>query len=125
MASTLQQVPGTLFELSPQGDGTWRETVLYEFVSTGPVNNLTMDAAGNIYGTTPGNAFVDDDHYGMVFKLSLVNGSWTFTQLYEFTGGDDGAFPAGVVAVDAAGNLYGVCVAGGADEQGTIWEVTP
>jgi len=117
--------PGTLFQLSPQADGTWRETVLHVFPGNGPVNNLTMDAAGNIYGTTPGTPGINPDHYGMVFKLSLVNGSWTFTQLYEFTGGNDGAFPSGIVAIDSAGNLYGVCVAAGANEQGTIWEVTP
>ena len=117
--------PATVFQLSPQADGTWRETVLYIFPGIGPINNLTMDAAGNIYGTTPGTPGINPDHYGMVFKLSLVNGSWTFTQLYEFTGGDDGAFPSGIVAVDPAGNLYGTCVAAGANERGTIWEVTP
>jgi hypothetical protein len=84
-----------------------------------------MDATGNIYGSTPGTPGINPDHYGMVFKLSQVDGSWTFTQLYEFTGGDDGALPSGIVAVDSAGNLYGVCVAAGANERGTIWEVTP
>ncbi len=121
-----QQVPGTLFELSPQADGTWRETVLHAFSSTGPASNLAMDDAGNLYGTTTGNAGNDDDHYGMAFKLSQVNGSWTFTQLYEFSPGDDGAFPGdGSVAVDSAGNVYGSCTAEGANFRGTIWEITP
>ncbi len=117
--------PGTVFQLSPQADGSWRETVLHVFPSTGPIANLTMDEAGNLYGTTPGNAGVNPDHNGMVFKLSPAGDSWTFTQLYEFTGGDDGAFPSGIVAVDSAGNLYGVTVAAGANAQGTIWELTP
>jgi len=116
-----QSEPGTVFQLSPQADGTWRETVLHTFPGNGPINNLTMDSAGNLYGTTPGTPGINPDHNGMVFKLSQVNGSWTFTQLYEFTGGDDGAFPSGIVAVDAAGNLYGVTVA----SPGTIWELTP
>jgi hypothetical protein len=120
-----QVEPATVFQLSPQGDGTWRETVLYVFPGNGPINNLTMDAAGNIYGSTPGTPGINPDHYGMVFKLSPVGNSWTFTQLYEFTGGDDGAFPNGIVAVDSAGNLYGVCDAAGAHERGTIWEITP
>ena len=58
--------------------------MLHIFPGIGPINNLTMDAAGNLYGTTPGSA-ENEDHYGMVFKLSQVNGSWTFTQLHEFT----------------------------------------
>ncbi len=125
-AGAYQQQPGTVFQLSPQADGTWKETVLYVFPGNGPVNNLTMDAAGNLYGTTPGTPGINPDHNGMVFKLSQVSGSWTFTQLYEFTGlGDDGAFPSGIVAVDSAGNLYGVTVAAGANAQGTIWELTP
>jgi hypothetical protein len=120
-AGAYQSQQGILFQLSPQADGTWKETVLYLFPGNGPVNNLTMDAAGNIYGTTPGTPGINPDHNGMVFKLSPINGSWTFTQLYEFTGGDDGAFPSGIVAVDPAGNLYGVTVA----SPGTIWELTP
>ena len=52
-------VPGTVFQLSPQQDGTWRETVLHVFAGlngpfNGPISNLTMDAAGSLYGTTPG-----------------------------------------------------------------------
>ena len=82
--------PGTVYQLSPQSDGTWQETVLYVFPSniSGPISNLAMDAAGNLYGTTPGN---NSDKWGMVFELSQANGSWTFTQLYHFTNGDDGA----------------------------------
>ncbi len=118
--------PGTVFQLSPQADGTWQETVLHQFDSeaNGPVSNLAMDAAGNLYGTTPG-APSEDDRWGMVFKLSLVNGSWTFTQLYEFTDGADGANPAGGVSIDSSGNLYGACTHGGANDWGTVWEITP
>jgi hypothetical protein len=122
--------PGTVFQLSPQQDGSWRETVLHVLAGIngpfyGPESNLAMDASGNLYGTTPGTPFSQEDHNGMVFKLSQVDGSWTFTQLYEFTGGDDGSFPVGGVIVDSAGNLYGACTTGGANQRGTIWEITP
>ena len=115
-----QVQPATVFELSPQSDGTWTETVLYIFPGNGPTNNLTMDAHGNMYGTTPGTPGINPDHNGMVFKLSRVGDSWTFTQLYEFTGGADGSLPGGRVAVDSAGNIYGVTDA----QPGTIWELT-
>jgi uncharacterized repeat protein (TIGR03803 family) len=117
---------GTVFQLSPQADGSWHETVLYVLDGLyGPWGDLVMDAAGNLYGTTPGTSASNYDHFGMVFKLSVVDGSWTFTRLYEFTGGADGAFSYGGATLDAAGNLYGTCIGGGANGLGTIWELTP
>lgn len=116
--------PATVFELSPQSDGTWLETVLHVFSSSvGPKTNLAMDSAGNLYGTTQGLG--GGDQFGMVFKLSLVNGSWSFSTVYQFTNGTDGSYPVGGVTVDSAGNLYGTCVEGGANGYGTAWEITP
>ncbi len=118
--------PGTVYQLSPQPDGTWLETVLYLFPAdiNGPATNLAMDAAGNLYGTTPGTPGNNPDKWGMVFELSPVNGSWIFTQLHHFTDGADGAGPSGVT-LDSAGNLYGTSVFGGAYGNGLIWEITP
>ena len=120
-AGTYNSEPGTVFELSPQSDGTWSETVLYVFPGNGPLADLVKDSAGNLYGTTPGTPGNNPDHNGMVFKLSQTGGVWSFTQLYEFTGGADDAFPGGRVAIDSAGNIYGQCIA----SPGTIWELTP
>ena len=118
--------PGSVFQLTPMGDGTWHETVLHLFTTGyGPTANLAMDAAGNLYGTTQGLGGFDGDRFGMAFRLSQVNGSWVFTDLHDFTDGEDGAYPNGGVTLDAAGNLYGTCVVGGASGFGTIWEITP
>ena len=117
--------PGTVFQLSPQSDGTWRETVLYVFEphSLGPEGYLAMDAAGNLYGSTYGlgGGYL----FGFVFKLSYANGSWTFSHVYDFQNGDDGAYPIGGVTLDSDGNLYGTCVSGGGHGYGTLWEITP
>jgi uncharacterized repeat protein (TIGR03803 family) len=46
---------GTVFKLSPNGDGTWTESVIYSFQwSDGvyPLADLIFDDAGNLYGTT-------------------------------------------------------------------------
>lgn len=101
---------GTVFELS-HTDGTWTETPLYSFSSgKGPVANLTMDAAGNLYGTTLGGGAYSE---GNVFKLTPGNGGWTYTSLHDFTGGSDGAAPQGTLVIDSAGNVYGTAYSGG------------
>ena len=101
---------GTVFELSPSGGG-WNFTVLHSFTGTyGPLATLAMDAAGNLYGTTFSWSLLRE---GSVFKLTRNNGSWSFTDLYDFTGGGDGANPVGGVALDQSGNLYGTASAGG------------
>jgi hypothetical protein len=47
---------GTIYELSPQFDGHWKETILYRFHAgsdgNGPGAGVVMDTAGNLYGTT-------------------------------------------------------------------------
>jgi uncharacterized repeat protein (TIGR03803 family) len=118
---------GTFYKLTSSG-GSWSETVLYAFTGlAGPMATLVMDAAGNLYGTT----YEDGAYgYGAVFKLSLLDGTWTYTSLYDFADGNDGGLPAGGVMFDANGNLYGTASHGGTGSGcdfgcGTVWEITP
>ena len=114
---------GTVFRLTPSSNG-WTHTVLWSFIGfQGPYATLTMDTAGNIYGTTT----KDGPQYGLgsVFKLAPVNGGWTETDLYQFTGGSDGWYPVSTVSIDQQGNLYGTASWGGAYGYGTVWEITP
>jgi uncharacterized repeat protein (TIGR03803 family) len=46
----------------------------------------------------------------------------TFTLLHTFTGGSDGASPAGLVQ-DARGNLYGTTLFGGTANLGTVFKL--
>jgi len=69
---------GTVFELSPNGNGGWTETVLYAFTGGAdggePVSPVMFDSQGNLYGTAQnGGAY----NYGVVFKLSPAGQSWT------------------------------------------------
>jgi uncharacterized repeat protein (TIGR03803 family) len=45
---------GTVFEMSPQGNGNWKETVLSSFsggaMGGSPLGTLVIDQAGNLYG---------------------------------------------------------------------------
>jgi uncharacterized repeat protein (TIGR03803 family) len=139
---------GTVFELSPQGDGSWTETVIYNFCalySTGtcldgqnPKAGLASDALGNLYGTTYfGGAACPKASAGCgtVFELSPPQGSggtWTETVLYNFCVNNgntcsDGALPNSHLTFDAAGNLYGTTTTGGngAWLGGTVFELSP
>jgi len=119
---------GTIFEFSPSNGG-WSYTVLAQIPSKyqlGPSAPLTMDAAGNLYGTI-GN-FSYGQYPGAVFKLTRGNSGWTFTSLHDFTCGSDGCSPSSTVAFGANGNLYGTAVYGGTcggTGCGVVWEITP
>lgn len=123
---------GTVFELSPNGDGTWTKTVLYNFRGsrdgrTPGFSTLTFDRAGNLYGETHfgGDGPCGELGCGVVFELSPTGGgSWTETVLYRFDGAH-GAFPYQGLVFDAAGNIYGTTPEGGAYGQGTVFELKP
>ena len=129
---------GTVFELSPLEDGSWSETVLYNFCSLsgcadgmlpfrGP---LVRDSAGNLYGTTGSGGTYCSGGCGVVFKLDTAGEE---TVLHDFTGGKDGSSPGGGLAMDSAGDLYGEapqggdlsCKAGNGHGCGTIFKITP
>jgi len=48
----------------------------------------------------------------------------TYTTLYTFTGGIDGAMPASPPTPDAAGNLFGTTVTGGSHGQGAVYKLS-
>jgi uncharacterized repeat protein (TIGR03803 family) len=115
---------GTVFELTPSG-GIWTYNLLYSLsggTRCGPWGNLSMDGSGNLYGTTVCDGANND---GNVFELSPSGGSWTYSSLYDFTGGDDGKRPYSTVTIDTAGNLYGTASRGGSHDAGVIWEIAP
>jgi uncharacterized repeat protein (TIGR03803 family) len=117
---------GSVFELSPSSTG-WVESTLYTFSGQsdggGPLCTLVFDATGNIYGTT---SYGGVSRYGgTVFELSHSGGHWTGSVLYSFTGGSDGESPAAGVIFDNSGNLYGTTQLGGADNYGTVFELSP
>lgn len=115
---------GVIYELSPTGDG-WTFTTLHSLTGSpggGEESALTMDAAGNLYGTA---GYDGAFHWGSIFKLTRNNGSWSYTDLYDFTGGADGAVPNGKIALDSSGNLYGTASYAGQNNNGVAWELTP
>ena len=97
---------GTVFELSPDGQGGWTKNTLYSFAGgedgQGPLGALVVDSQGNLYGTTAGSISCPPQ-CGSVFQVSHGQ----FTVLHTFTDGDDGAAPSGGLVIGPDGSLYG------------------
>ncbi len=112
---------GTVFELILNG-GVWTEKVLHSFDTKYGFElmaGLTMDGAGNLYGTT----FVGGVYgYGTVFELIPNGGKWTLNVLHSFNI-RYGAYPLAGVILDAAGNIYGTTSNGGAYRDGVVFEL--
>jgi hypothetical protein len=58
-----------------------------------------------------------------VFRLTLSNGTWTYADLYDFSGALDGSGPVGGATIGTDGNLYGTTIQGGAYGEGVVWEI--
>lgn len=75
---------------------------------------------GNMYGTTSGGGAYAN---GTVYAVNFTSG--LNTPLYSFTGTPDGAGPVGGLIQDSLGNFYGVAYRGGANNFGTVFELSP
>jgi len=131
---------GTVFELTfhNKGGGIWTESVLWNFGNAGdgfwPPAGLIMDKGGNLYGTTSAGGAISAA-LGTVFKLirpSTTGGVWKESILWSFGSGSvvagrapDGWTPRAGLIGDTHGNLYGTTYGGGAQGDGTVFEVTP
>ena len=118
---------GTVYSLTPSKSG-WTLSTLYNLPGPGgepgPWAKLTMDPAGNLYGTTQGYPPAKD--YGTVFKLTHTTSGWKETILYRFTGGSDGEIPYSTLVFGPNGKLYGTAsISDNGAGFGTIFEITP
>jgi uncharacterized repeat protein (TIGR03803 family) len=87
--------------------------VLHSFTGGGdgasPAAGLIMDGGGRLYGTASAGAA----GYGTVFRMARSGAGWTFTPLYTFSGGSDGASPAAALTFGPEGIIYGTTQFGG------------
>ncbi len=119
---------GTVFELTPNGNGTWTKGTIYAFQGgtmdgNQPAAGVVVDQSDNLYGTTTyGGSTCESDGCGIVFQLTPHGSSWTETVLHSFQY-TDGAAP-GQLSFDSSGNLWGPAADGG-NNYGTIFELTP
>jgi uncharacterized repeat protein (TIGR03803 family) len=118
---------GTVFELTPDADGSWTETFPHRFGGgkdgEEPAAALIFDSAGNLYSTTVSGG---DFGLGTVFELTPnADGGWTEIRLHDFGSLRDGQTAYAGLVFDSAGNLYGTTNAGGHYFNGTMFELTP
>jgi len=122
---------GAVFKLSPSTTG-WTETVLYSFtggIDGGqPYGGVTLDAQGNLYGTAVvGGSFAGspcvESGCGVVFKLTNSGGTWTYSAVHKFAGGNDGYGPGSGLTFDGNSNFYGMTPTGGANGLGVIYQI--
>ena len=111
---------GIVFELSPNGDGTWSESILHSFDTVGdnPEEALALDAEGNLYGATPGAG--GGGSYGTIYELSPGGGTWILNTIHSFTGGTDGANPGPVIVGNGA-QIYGAASNGETRHDGFVF----
>jgi uncharacterized repeat protein (TIGR03803 family) len=108
-----------VFKLTPGGT----ITNLYSF--TGgldgdyPTAGLIQGADGNFYGTTYYGGTYDN---GTVFRIA-ANGA--LTNLYSFTGGNDGMNPWAGLVQGNDGYFYGTTENGGTNGYGTAFKLSP
>jgi uncharacterized repeat protein (TIGR03803 family) len=124
---------GTVYMLTPNGDGTYTHNVLHKFLGRdgkAPTRSLTSDPQGNLYGTTLRDGAFG---FGTVFKLTpQPDGKWKHYAIYNFRSGIrgwQGSFSTRVV-FDALGNLYGTNLGGvggacGGSSCGVVYKLSP
>ena len=110
---------GVVYELSPNQQLPWTETVLFRFTQRSGANpwaGVNFDGLGNLYGTTTQGAA----GYGSIYRLSSRTGGH-FVSL-PFAGTPDGALPYTGVLI--AGNIiYGTTAGGGTQNSGSVFKL--
>ena len=115
-----------MFEIAKTGSGfASTATTLASFNGTdgaNPVAGLIADAAGDLFGTTVDGG---PDGYGTVFEIAKTGSGFasTATTLASFNG-TDGANPVAGLIADAAGDLFRTTGDGGANNHGTVFELS-
>ena len=119
---------GTIFKITPSG----KLTTVYSFCSqieksgctdgANPYAGLVQATNGDFFGTT------EDGGTGGVGTVFKITPGGALTTLYSFCpqiGCTDGRYPYAGLVQASNGDFYGTTSEGGANNDGTIFEITP
>ena len=132
--------PGSLFSLRLDGsdfrvehafsrlDGSGRNSDGYH-----PFGTLAVGPDRRLYGVTQMGGAPSDPSipgFGVLFAYEPARDGQpsSFEVLHHFFSEPramDGEYPMGIVAIDAAGNVFGTAKDGGTTSTGTVWEWSP
>jgi len=129
-AETCSNGCGTVFKLTAGKNSTYTQSVIYSFPAgtkggQNPYYNagVTLDASGNLYGTTYYGGSTENG--GTVYELKPSGSTYKGSMLWAFdTVSGDGYYPRGGVIL-VGGNLYGTTYQGGKNGQGIAFEIKP
>jgi uncharacterized repeat protein (TIGR03803 family) len=128
---------GIVFRLTPNPDGTWTESTIYDFAGAPdaavPIGSLVLDVDGSMYGATsyggPGPCILGHNEFnppygcGALYKLTPSGGGWKETVIYSFSRGQGLARnPSGGLILDKPGRLLGTSWYGG-DGDGAFFQL--
>jgi uncharacterized repeat protein (TIGR03803 family) len=121
---------GTVFKLSPGSDlNNWNFSTLYSFKNEAdgrtPLGAAAIDAAGNVYATSSYGGGPNCGPYGCGAVIEVPAAGGSARIVHAFQGGSDGGSPyLNSVAVDTAGDIYGVNTAGGTNGTGVVYRLS-
>ena len=120
---------GTVFELTrdPAVTTGTHAQFLHQFgrnqaQGNSPTGAVEFDSRGDMFGVTSEGG---QDGYGIVYGMKpKSDGKWAFGVLHTFKG-PDGEMPTYGLTIDGKGNLYGTTFAGGPNNAGVVFELSP
>jgi len=131
---------GSYLDLHDFGGSIINANDTYGPDGTFPMGGVTVDKAGNLFGTTTMGGPIKGSsgttsYCGMVWEITAAG---SYLDLHDFGGpikysngavGPDGANSASTVTLDSAGNMYGTATLGGPNpaasyHAGLVWEIT-
>jgi uncharacterized repeat protein (TIGR03803 family) len=131
-----------VFQLAPSSSNRsiWTETVMRSFPYTNPPGAggyrltapVTVDASGNVYGTTYSGGSSDTGTVFILEPRAGVPGKWNYKTLLDFAAlsttvsdvNKTGSNPNGGLVFDAAGYIYGTAFGGGSWGRGAFFRLT-
>jgi uncharacterized repeat protein (TIGR03803 family) len=114
---------GTVFEFTTNHN----LLSLFSFNGTNgslPWGGLIQASNGNFYGTTSSGGLGFANGFGGNGTIFMMSPGGLFSNLYSFSGGNDGATPYGTLVQGTNGNLYGTTYSGGSSSAGVVFEWT-